>query len=492
VAKHKRKNKKIRKVMGIIGIITAVVLTIVIGILFFQIFSMNIIPNKYLWIVILFILMILGMDAVLCIPKIRWQIKLVFIILSILIILVAGFGIFKINDTMDFFRKIGAKDYEIEKYYVVVKSDSDYEKIEELKDKTIGVFPNSFDTYETAINSLNEAVEAESQEYSDLLTMAADLLNSKVDAILISDAHESVIEESYSSFSSSVRILYTIEVKTELDEIGKDAKVTKEPFIIYISGIDTYGDISNRSRSDVNMIMTINPVTKEILLVNVPRDYYVQLHGTTGLKDKLTHAGVYGINMSIQTMEDLLDIDINYYIRVNFNTLIDVVDVIGGITIDSDAAFTSYTIPDCKFVKGANAVGGKCALAFSRERYAYVSGDRHRGENQQQVITKIIQKLSSSKTIISKYSDILNSLEGSFQTNMETNSIYALIKMQLDDMPSWNINSISVDGTGLMTYTYSYPKQKLYVMVPTESTIENAKAKIQGIMEGKSFQELEG
>jgi len=324
-----------------------------------------------------------------------------------------------------------------------------------------------------------------------LFKMATDLMNGKVDSLLISDAHKLAIEEAYENFSSKTRILDTIEVKTELDNIVKDTTVTEKPFSIYISGIDTYGPIATRSRSDVNIIMTINPVTHEIVLTSIPRDYYVQLHGTTGLKDKLTHAGVYGINKSIQTIEDLLDMDINYYIRVNFNTLISVVDVIGGITVESDIDFKAYTNPKCIFKKGLNNIDGKCALAFSRERYAYTTGDRHRGQNQQQVITKIIDKLSSSKTLISKYSDILKTLEGSFQTNMETEKIYSLIKLQLDDMPKWNVNSISLDGKGSMTYTHSYPKQKLYVMVPNESTISKAKKTIDGIVEGKTFNEIQ-
>lgn len=489
--RHKKRQTKSKKIINNISRVFAIVLFISVFILLFNILKMNIIPTKYMIFIWLFVFVCILFIAFLCIPKIKKGIKIVVCILSLIISSVSIYGIVKLQDTMEFFKNIAASEYEVEQYYVLVLSDSSYQKIEDIEGETVAVYPNTSETYEKAVSILDETVSVKETEYDDLLTMSTDFLNGKVDAILISDAHEEAIEESSSSFASKIRILETIEVKTELDNLAKDASVTKEPFNVYISGIDTYGPIATKSRSDVNIVMTINPVTHEIILTSIPRDYYVQLHGTTGLKDKLTHAGVYGINTSIQTIEDLLDIDINYYVRVNFNTLIDVVDVIGGITIDSDTAFTSYTIPECKFKTGANTVNGKCALAFSRERHAYASGDRHRGQNQQQVITKIIEKMTSSKTIISKYSSILSTLEGSFQTNMKTNQIYSLVKMQLDDMPSWTINNVNLDGSGSMTYTYSYPKQKLYVMVPYENTIAEAKKVISAIEAGQKFSEIQ-
>lgn len=480
-----------KKVMNILGILVALIFLISITTLLIQVFKMNIIPDKYMIYIYIGIAISLIIAILLVIPKVHWGVKIFLSILSILMIFGSCYASLKIKETVSFFKNIEASEYEVEQYYVIVLKDSSYKKVEEIKDKNVGVYPTSSESYERAITFFKEKVTTENKEYDDLLKIATDLINSKIDALLISDAHKLAIEEAYESFSSKTRILDTIEVKTELDNIVKDTTVTEKPFSIYISGIDTYGPIATRSRSDVNIIMTINPVTHEIVLTSIPRDYYVQLHGTTGLKDKLTHAGVYGINKSIQTIEDLLDMDINYYIRVNFNTLISVVDVIGGITVDSDIAFKARTNGNCYFTKGLNAIDGACALAFSRERYAYLTGDRHRGQNQQQVITKIIDKLSSSKTLISKYSDILKTLEGSFQTNMETEKIYSLIKLQLDDMPKWNVNSISLDGKGSMTYTHSYPKQKLYVMVPNESTITTAKKTIDAIVEGKTFSEIQ-
>lgn len=467
-----------KKVMNVLGIIFSLILVISSVTLGVTVLKLDVIPDKYMFIIWIYgaflILMLIG----LLLPKSPWGLKLVLVIISLILTVGSIYGVNKVNETVKFFQNISASEYEVEQYYVVVLKDSTYQKIKDIEGKKVGLFPNTLETFERAISLFDEKVNTSKEEYDDVLKMSTDLLNKKVDALLISDAHKVAIEEASSTFASKIRILDTIEIKTALDNVVKDKSVTEESFSIYISGIDTYGPIATRSRSDVNIIMTVNPKTHQILLTSVPRDYYVQLHGTKGLKDKLTHAGVHGINMSIKTLEDLLDVDINYYVRVNFNTLIKVVDVVGGITVDSDTAFTPWTDPNCPIKKGSNVLNGKCALAFSRERHAYASGDRHRGENQQQVITKIIEKMTSSKTLIYKYSEILSTLEGSFQTNMATEKIYSLIKMQLDDMPKWNVTSTSLDGSGSMTYTYSYPKQKLYVMVPYPKSVADAKKKI--------------
>ena len=234
------------------------------------------------------------------------------------------------------------------------------------------------------------------------------------------------------------------------------------------------------------MLAVVNPLTNHILLVNTPRDYYVQLAGTTGYKDKLTHAGIYGIEKSIKTLEDLYDIDITHYLRVNFNTVIKVVDIIGGIDIYSDKAFTCYTNTKVHVKEGLNHFGGKEALAYARERYAYTTGDHHRGENQQQVIKAIFEKVTTSTILISKYNTILNSLNGSFQTDMSMNEITSFIKHQLDKMPNWTIDTTAVTGTGAMDYTHSMgSKLKLYVMKPDENSIEKAKEKINEVLNEK-------
>jgi LCP family protein required for cell wall assembly len=247
-----------------------------------------------------------------------------------------------------------------------------------------------------------------------------------------------------------------------------------KPFVVYISGIDTYGEIDTVSRSDVNILAVVNPESRKVLLVNTPRDYYVQLHGTTGLRDKLTHSGVYGIDKSVKTMEDLYATPISYYLRINFTSLVDTVDVLGGVDVNS--AY-SFRVGGDGFAVGYNHLDGKKALAFARDRYSFEDGDRVRGQNQQRVIEAIISKLSSYSSLLN-YPQILASLQGSFQTNMASNDITKLIKYQLNDMKKWQVESISVNGTDSHNYTYSMPTAMLYVMEPDKASVEAAKAKI--------------
>lgn len=246
--------------------------------------------------------------------------------------------------------------------------------------------------------------------------------------------------------------------------------------------MDSYGTINKTTRNDVNMIATVNPNTNKVLLTSIPRDYYVQLHGKTGYKDKLTHAGIYGINTVVQTIEDLFGIDINYYVRVNFTTVESLVNTIGPIEIYSDKAMS---LDGCKYVVGTNTVNGKCALRFARERHSYVEGDNHRIKNQQEVIKGIFNKLSKSAMVVTDYTSILDSLDGKFATNMDMKDITAFIKYELEDITKYEILDTQVTGTGSMELTYSYPHQKLYVMFPSEQSVESAKEYINKISNEK-------
>ena len=249
----------------------------------------------------------------------------------------------------------------------------------------------------------------------------------------------------------------------------------EDSFNIYISGIDTYGSINTVSRSDVNIIATINPNTSKILLTSIPRDMYVPLYGKSGLNDKLTHAGVYGIDTSIKTLENFLDTDIDYYVRINFNSLISLVDYIGGIDVYSDYEFKAG---NRIYKKGLNTnLTGEEALAFSRNRYAFSDGDRQRGRNQEKVIEAIINKVTKSKDI-NTYLNLVSTLENSFQTNMSKDNIQEIINKQIENNYKWNITSIDVNGYDHMDYTYSYPWQKLYVMQVDTDSLNKAKIEI--------------
>ena len=455
-----------KKVLSLLYTLTMIFLV-------YLIFKIDILPNNILIIIlfgILFIAIILNLILLKSKNRIINSIVLIIMLITGGIIL---YGANYLNSTVSFIKEANSIKEEINKYYVVVLDKSEYKKIDDINNKKVGYIEN---TPEEVFNKID--VELDYNSYSNQLELYKDLDIKKIEAILVSDSYMDIMTEEVDNFKENTRVLYTIDIHKKIEGINKSVETNKESFTIYISGIDTYGSIGNVSRSDVNILVTVNPNTGKILLTSIPRDYYVRLHGTTGYKDKLTHAGLYGINMSVSTIEDLIDIDINYYVRVNFNTLIKVIDEIGGIDIYSDTDFIAWTDESCKFNQGMNSVGGKCALAFSRERYAYQSGDRHRGQNQQAVISAIIKKVNTDRNLILKYNDILDSLNGTFQTNMQFEDITSFIKNQINNNISWDIESISLDGYDSSNYTYSYSGSKLYVMEPKYNTVENAKNKI--------------
>jgi hypothetical protein len=259
--------------------------------------------------------------------------------------------------------------------------------------------------------------------------------------------------------------------------------VTSKPFNIYISGMDTTGKITEEARSDVNMIITVNPKTHKVLMTSIPRDYLVELQN--GEKDKLTHTGLMGIDETTSDVEDLLGIKINYYVKVNYNTLKDLVNSIGGITINSDKAFISY-IGKYRFVEGENQLDGAKALAYARERHAYSDGDNHRVRNQQEVLKAIVKKLTGSTTLLTRYNKILKYLAPTMEMNLTRAEVKALVKFQLGKNPKWKFESNSLEGFDAFSTVYSAGNQQLYVMKPDEESIKKARQKIKEIEHPKS------
>ena len=449
------------------------------------IISTNIVPLKYL--LLLFTIFILYDVGLFFLLFKRHKIKnIIGYVLSGILVIIMGVLFYYLNVTMGFFKGFGTNKYKEENYLVLVLNDSSFESLNVLSN--IGYTSNELSNINEALTKLNEEITIENIKYDNNVEMFDDLINKEIDSVLIEESSMALIYEQNEEYNGMFKTIYTINIKTEI-EITKEADVTNQPFTVYISGIDSYGSIATVSRSDVNMVATINPTTKQVLLISIPRDYYVQLRGTTGYKDKLTHAGLYGVETSVGTLEDLLDVDINYYARVNFSSLEQIVDALGGVDVYSKYTFTSSkaTGGTYYFTEGYNHMNGKQALSFSRERKALPGGDRARGINQQAVIDGIIRK-ATSPAIITGYSKILSSLNGTFQTNMSDNDIQKLIKMQLNDMASWNITSYSLDGTDGSEYTYSYPTQKLYVMKPIEETVTEAQGLIDKVYAGEMLE----
>lgn len=473
------KKRKVKKFTIYISI-TAIILAWLALTNFFLIVKYDILPLKYLIPVSIALIVVPGLLSIFMIrKKTKPKIKGVLSAFAILFIILLTTMLFYLNKTFNFISNLGESGYKIENYSVIVLTDSPYEKIEDIKDKNLGYYTPEASTPEEALKKLDEVISVNKNSVEDLDQLIASLYNGENEAIMFEESYRGIVEETNPDFSTKTKVIYTIEIKIKTEDITKNVNVNKDTFNIYISGIDTYGKISSVSRSDVNIIATINPSTHQILLTTIPRDYYVQLDGTTGYKDKLTHAGIYGIEKSIKTIENLLEIEINYYVKVNFSSLEKLINALDGVDVYSQEAFTGFT--GTKFSKGLNRVNGEQALEFARTRKTVSGGDRTRGENQQALIQAIINK-ACSKEIITKYTSILNSLEGSFQTNMKTDEITEIIKRQISEMKPWNITSISLDGSDGREYTYSYKNQKLYVMIPNEETINNAKEKIKQVV----------
>ena len=319
----------------------------------------------------------------------------------------------------------------------------------------------------------------EVKEYDSVQTQAQALIDGDCDAIIYNSAYTSLMEEAVDGYSDKVKVLYTFNIRVELDfgnsTGATDDSIIKEPFTVYISGIDVYGDVSETSRSDVNIIAVVNPQTHQILLVTTPRDYYVPIPGVSGgQRDKLTHAGIYGIDASMKTLGELYETDINYYARLNFTSLIDIVDTLGGIDVYSEFAFT--TSKDSEYTmdvqEGYNHFNGKEALAFCRERHNLPDGDNQRGKNQQAVITAMLKKCLSP-TMLLKANAIMEQVSKDVETNMSQEQINALIKYQLNNNATWTIQSIAAEGTNTKGTCYSSGDTELFIMEPIESSVQN-------------------
>lgn len=435
----------------------------------YQMIKYPVLPMKYL-IVIILLLIVLSVLLVLSQYKFKGKVsriggKVVIVVLSVLLIFV-NYTYFK---TVDLFGDI-VQSEDTDVVSVIVKKESSYQHIDDLKGKIYSSIENK-DHY---VDQTIDAIEKENDEtihlklFAGVDSLVNALENDSVDCIVMNESYRSLIEEEHSDFTDKTRVIYSKSYQTKIKE-AKDINVTSDTFSIYISGIDTYGSISTKSRSDVNMIVTVNPKTKQILLTSIPRDYYVPFKVLNGSRDKLTHSGLYGVDETKGNVGDYFGIEIPYYVRVNFTSVIDIVDAIGGIEVDNPRAFRD-------FPAGVIHLNGEKALAFSRERYAFTEGDRERGRNQMRVITGIIHKVISP-SIISNYMSLLDSLHASFQTNLSDEQMLSLIRMQISDMSSWSIETISVDGTGATLYSPIYGSQ-LYMMIPDDNTVQTAKEKI--------------
>lgn len=488
--------KKILSIVQIVALILQFVAEAAICVIVLQ---LNILPTKFLAIFFGAMVLLLAGSFMFAFVKVKSNISLWRRIVSCVLALLIACGcaaVFKM--ALDAYNLLGdatGAASNSRDIYVLVRREDLAQSLKDTKQYRYGALQD-YDTEFT--KQMITEIEKETEQTIALtyFGQSADLANAikdqTVDAIIANGVTLSLLteQETFANFLEQMRILHTLTYTQESD-VGSDEafQITKTPFAVYISGSDTRSKKLSTSRSDVNILAVINPTTKQVLLVNTPRDTLVPNSSGDGALDKLTHCGNYGIECSMDALESLYDVNINYYGKINFYGFQAFIDAIGGITVDSPQAFT--TNEGIYIKKGENQLNGEEALAFARDRKHVSGGDNTRGKNQMRVIQAVIGKLSSSATIISKYADILDSLEGMLATNLTLEDISSLVKMQLGDMASWNVQSYAITGKGDMQLTYSDPGKELSVMWPDEDAVAYANVLIGRVMDGEVLAEAD-
>lgn len=484
--------------------------------LMFILITSGILPGKYLGIVAAVVAAALLITVLFACAK-NGAVRTTGNVLAIFVCGMLVFGTVYLNQIIKTLNSVAGSDTEIKVIAVFVKDDNAATCIEETQGYRFGVYEGA--DCEQIVETIKEVEqrngnaaptenaehandkELNMSEYSSPLEMAQALLDGEIDAAICNKAYVEILDEVIVDFSSKSRIIFEKEYETatadtsdksygsdslseeetaKRDNSSKRTSLTKEPYTILISGIDVSGPISTTSRSDVNILMTVNPLTHQILLTTTPRDYYVYIPEISGdERDKLTHAGIYGIKASMRTLEDLYGIEISDYIRINFDSLIRLVDALDGVDVYSEYEFNEG---EHFFYRGTNHLNGEEALAFSKNRYAFASGDEQRGKNQMLVLTAIINKLMSP-ALLKNPSEVLDVVGSSMQTSIGSNEIADAIAWQLDTGSDWNISRQSVTGTGDSDQTFSMKGTNLYVMWPDEDSVSEAAEKIREVME---------
>lgn len=478
----------------IFAALLSIVLLVLSGFAAYQIVTLNVLPSNLLLPVIL-IIVILNAILILLINFVTHAIwtKVISVILVILVGCTMGFGNVYLYETYSTLTSVtGAEKGSIKNTIsVITKTDHD-EDIQSLKNEKIGVLRNIDSVGTKKCQTKLKKYSFSYKKYDNLQALVKALYEDEVQAIVMNEIYRANVEEmeEYSGFSNETKSIYQAVYYTnnKNDALVVD-DITKNPFTIFVSGNDTYGDIDELSRSDVDMIVTVNPTTSTVLMVNIPRDYYVQ---TSYGNDKLTHTGMYGIEETKQTVENLLGIDINYTFRVNFSSAEDIVDALDGVDIEVPEGMAVERLNADWALEGVhegwNHLNGARALAYARERHAYVDGDIQRAKNQQQVLEAIIKKAASSK-ILTNYTKLLKSFKNAFDTNMSTNEITALLQYELQAMPNWKFQNYVLRGTNSSAVCASMA-QELSVVMPEDYCVSIARQKIEAVLDGKSANKI--
>lgn len=500
----RQENKKSIGFM-IFAIILSVILVVFTGGLVYQIFKLQILPDNIL-IPIILVLILLTLIFVLLINFSTHGLvsKILCSLMVVVLSTVYGLGnyyLYSTNTTLETVTDQGNKAKNT--VSVVVLNSSGLENVNSLEGSKLGVLKTIGNeaTKKSLTDLKKNNVTYTKKTYDNMLGMLKALYDGEVDAIVLNEAYRSNVcdLEDYTNFNNDTKVIHkTVYYTKENSSSLAVSDITSKPFNILISGNDSFGSLDENSRSDVDMLVTINPVTSTILLTSIPRDSYVKevcndYACNYGVYDKLTHTGIYGVDTTKDTIENLLDIDINYVYRVNFTSMIDIVDALGGVDVtvpEGMAVSKFYTNSNLEGVhEGENHLDGKRALAYSRERKAYLDGDLQRARNQQQVLQAMFKKATSPK-IIKNYTSLLKALIGAFDTNMTTKEITSFIKYQIQAKPSWKFEQFVLKGDNDLKMSAELGSE-VSVVILYDSYINIAHDKIQAVLDGKSSDTVE-
>ncbi|MEG3310192.1 LCP family glycopolymer transferase CpsA [Streptococcus sp. SS-4456] len=404
-------------------------------------------------------------------------------VVLLLSLLVTSAGVYGMREVVDFSSQLNSNasfsEYEMS---IVVPASSDISDISQL---TSLLAPAEYDQDNVSALlqdvSTTKSVQLATMPTSSYLSAYQAMMNGESQAMVLNGVFTNILESEDPDFSSKVKKIYSFKMSKPVETAVEQA--SGDSFNIYISGIDTYGPISSVSRSDVNIIMTVNRTTHKILLTTTPRDSYVAIaDGGQNQYDKLTHAGIYGVNASVHTLENLYGTDISNYIRLNFTSFLQLIDLVGGIDVYNDQEFTSG---GHHFPIGTVHLDAESALIFVRERYSLANGDNDRGKNQEKVIAALIKKLSSSENL-GNYQAILKGLEGSIQTDLSIETIMDLVNRQLESGSQFTVESQALTGSGRMDLpSYAMPGSQLYMLEISQDSLTQVKSAIQAVLDGQ-------
>lgn len=481
--KQKKKKQSIFKNAGFYFVLIYAILAIA---LIVQAVMINVIPIKYIMIagVVLFLIFI-AMYALQMGEKINKINRTLGKILIVIMVVLLGMGNWYLFATNSALAKMTNSGKDISVISVVVMEDSPLKEIEDLKGQTLGTISiGDTEAQESVLKDIEKDMGTApiTVEYKSYKDYGDDLYEGNVDAILVNEGSRGLFEENHKDFDTETRVIKEYTYEREAEDISKNVDVTEESFNVYITGIDTYGTLATVSRSDVNMIVSVNPKTHQILMTGIPRDFYIPQTCQGNQRDKLTHTGIFGVDCTIDSVENYMGIDLNYYARVNFSSVVNIVDALGGITVESPYAFTTRH-GNYQISAGLNELNGAETLGFVRERYALADGDRERSRNQMRVVEAMINK-ALSPAIITNYTSIMGAISDSFQTNMSQKEMTSFIRAQIDDMSGWDIKQIQVSGEGTTTWSPANGFNA-YVMIPDEACVQNAVKLINKINSGE-------